>query len=57
MPGGVVDRLAQLVVLARGAETQLTDVQQRLRELGWAYDDLITEVGSGARRLPGADPN
>ncbi|SNY74481.1 Protein of unknown function [Nocardia amikacinitolerans] len=60
--GAVVDRLAQLAVLAylalaRGAEAQLTDVQQRLNELGWAYDDLITEVGSGTRRLPGAAAN
>ncbi len=58
--GAVVDRLAELAVLAflalaRGAEQQLTDVQQRLYELGWAYDDLIGEVGIGARRLPGAE--
>ncbi|MBF6210186.1 DUF4254 domain-containing protein [Nocardia puris] len=58
--GTVVDRLAQLAVLtylalARGCDDRLADSQQRLHELSWAYDDLIAEIRTGTRRLPGVD--
>ncbi|MFE3321166.1 DUF4254 domain-containing protein [Nocardia sp. NPDC059195] len=55
--GAVVDRMAHFAALtyhalACGAEAELHAAQLRLHELACGYDDLITEVASGARRLP-----
>lgn len=56
--GAVVDRLAQLTAAAIAALTNSTgwylgDAWECLAELAIGYEDLISEVQSGRRRLPG----
>ncbi|MGO4647588.1 DUF4254 domain-containing protein [Nocardia sp. 2YAB30] len=57
--GAVIDRLAQLsarayAALADGAEWDLWFAWERLAELAVAYEDLVTELATGRRRLPNA---
>ncbi|RDI66589.1 DUF4254 domain-containing protein [Nocardia pseudobrasiliensis] len=56
--GAIVDRLAQLTAdafaaLAGTEEWGLGDAWERLAELAVGYEDLIDELTSGRRRLPG----
>lgn len=56
--GAVVDRLAQFTAaafaaLANTADRHLGDAWERLAELAIGYEDLVTELHSGRRRLPG----
>ncbi|WP_369690349.1 DUF4254 domain-containing protein [Nocardia miyunensis] len=56
--GAVVDRLAQFTAaafaaLANSTDWRLGDAWERLAELAVGYEDLITELQSGRRRLPG----
>ncbi|MFF3566979.1 hypothetical protein ACFYXQ_04265 [Nocardia jiangxiensis] len=57
--GAVVDRFAQLTAaalaaLANSTDWYVGDAWERLAELAIGYEDLISEVQSGRRRLPGA---
>ncbi|MGQ4614758.1 DUF4254 domain-containing protein [Nocardia sp. R7R-8] len=57
--GAVVDRLAQLSACAYAAmvaeqEWDLWIAWERLAELAIGYDDLVSELSSGRRRLPSA---
>ncbi|MFE7742894.1 DUF4254 domain-containing protein [Nocardia sp. NPDC057455] len=57
--GSVVDRLARLSACAYAAmaddqEWDLWFAWERLAELAIAYEDLVTELNSGRRRLPSA---
>lgn len=56
--GAVIDRLGQLTVaayaaLASSADWELGEAWERLAELAVGYEDLIDEVRTGRRRLPG----
>lgn len=57
--GAVVDRVAQFTAtayaaLADSVDWQLGDAWERLAELAIGYEDLIAELHTGRRRLPGA---
>lgn len=57
--GSVVDRLAQLsacayAAMAEDQEWDLWFAWERLAELAVGYEDLVTELTSGRRRLPSA---
>ncbi|WP_063050713.1 DUF4254 domain-containing protein [Nocardia arthritidis] len=57
--GSVVDRLARLSACAYAAMAadqgwDLWFAWERLAELAIAYEDLVTELSRGRRRLPGA---
>ncbi|MBY8855486.1 DUF4254 domain-containing protein [Nocardia sp. CA2R105] len=56
--GAVIDRLAQftaaaVAALADSTDRHLGDAWERLAELAIGYEDLVSEVQSGRRRLPG----
>ncbi len=56
--GSVLDRLAYLTAhaytaLAAHDEWELWFLWERLAELSCAYEDLVTELAAGRRRLPG----
>lgn len=56
--GAIVDRLAQFTAhafaaLAGGPVADLGNVWERLAELAIGYEDLVEQVHTGHRRLPG----
>jgi hypothetical protein len=56
--GAVVDRVAQFTAtayaaLANAVDWTLGDAWERLAELAIGYEDLVTDLESGRRRLPG----
>jgi len=56
--GAVVDRVAQFTAtayaaLASSVDWRLGDAWERLAELAVGYEDLIEELQTGRRRLPG----
>ncbi|MQY20517.1 DUF4254 domain-containing protein [Nocardia macrotermitis] len=56
--GAVVDRVARYTAVAYAAltglrGTDLGDAWEQLAELAIGYEDLVTEVHTGRRRLPG----
>ncbi|MGO4617897.1 DUF4254 domain-containing protein [Nocardia sp. 2YAB30] len=55
--GHIVDRMAQLtahayLMLTNGFEMVFYDVRTQLDDLATGYEDLVTELHAGTRRLP-----